>query len=177
MELQELLRKRRSYRGMFTERKVTMEEMRLIIEAAFLAPTGCNLQSSRMIGVLDNEKVKRIAKIYGQEWAATAPSCVVIATKEMYRKDKGPSRHREDFGAAAQSLLLAVENLGLATTWIQGQIENEKGKEIGSLLKVPEEYSVIGYFPIGEAEKETNGPKKMTFEERCFLDEFGKEFK
>lgn len=94
----------------------------------------------------------------------------------MLQGGKGPSRHKEDFGAASQNLLLAVEELGLATTWIQGQIENEKGIEIGKLLKVPEEYIVMGYFPIGEPIKEVKGPKKLSFEERCFLEEFGVEF-
>lgn len=72
---------------------------------------------------------------------------------------------------------MAVENLGLAITWIQGQIENEKGAEIGKLLNVPEDYTVTGYFPIGEPVTEVKGPKKMEFSERCFIDEFGKGFK
>ena len=101
---------------------------------------------------------------------------IEFATKEMALKGKGPSRHKEDFGAAAENLLLAVEELGFATTWIQGQIENEKGAEIGKLLKVPEDYTVAGYCPIGEPVTEVKGPKKMEFNERCFIDEFGKGF-
>lgn len=100
MELLELLRNRRSYRKEFSSRKVTKEELKTILEAAFLAPSGCNLQSVRMIGVLQEEKVKKIADIYGFEWAKTSTACVVIATKAMALKGKGPSRHKEDFGAA-----------------------------------------------------------------------------
>ncbi len=176
MDLQELLRKRRSYRKDFSKRKVTKEEMKIILEAAFLAPYGCNLQSARMIGVLEEEKVKKIAEIYGFEWAKSSTACVVIATKEMYKEGKGPSRDKEDLGAAAENLLLAVESLGLATTWIQGQIENGKGIEIGKELKVPKDYKVTGYFPIGEPMVEVKGPKKMEFNERCFIDEFGRPF-
>ena len=44
---------------------------------------------------------------------------------------------------------------------------------MGKLLKVPEEYTVMGYFPIGEPIKKVKGPKKLEFKERCFLDEFG----
>lgn len=47
---------------------------------------------------------------------------------------------------------------------------------MGKLLKAPEEYTVMGYFPIGEPIKEVKGPKKLSFEERCFLEEFGVEF-
>lgn len=176
MEFKEVLKNRRSYRKNFSDRKVTREELKDIMEAAYMAPSGCNLQSARIIGVMEEDKVKEIADIYDYDWARKSTACVVIVTKEMFRKDKGPSRHKEDFGAAAENLLLAVTDLGLATTWIQGQIENEKGVKIGKLLKVPEDYHVIGYFPIGEPTEEVKDPKKLTFEECCFMEEFGMEF-
>ena len=176
MELKEILKNRRSYRHDFSDYKVTKEELKYLVEAAFLAPTGCNLQSSRIIGILDEEKLKEIGEIFGRSWAKTATAAVIIATKPVALKGRGDSRYREDFGAAAQNLLLAVEDLGLATTWIQGNIEFEKAKEIGKLLNVPEDYTVTGYFPIGQPIKKVDGPKKISFNERCFLDEFGKEF-
>lgn len=177
MEFRDLVKKRKSYRHNFSRRKVTKEEMKSILESASLAPSGCNLQSARFIGVLKEELVGKIGEIYGFDWAKTATACVVVVAKEVAKEGKGPSRYKEDFGAAAQNLLLAITDLGLATTWIQGQIENEKGSQIAKLLKVPKEYKMMGYFPIGEPIEEVKGPKKMTFEERCFIDEFGKSYR
>ena len=123
------------------------------MEATYLAPSGCNLQTSRIIGILDQEKIQSLGEIYGREWAKTAKAVVIIATKEGFLKGKGPSRHKEDFGAAAQNLLLAVKDLGLGTTWIQGQIEDGKNIKMGKLLKAPEEYTVMGYFQYENRQK------------------------
>lgn len=177
MQLKELLKNRKSYRFDFTDRKVTKDELHYLMEAAYLAPSGCNLQSSRIIGILDEEVLQKLSEIFGFAWAKTATAAIVIVTKPMAIEGRGPSRYKEDFGAAAQNLWLAITDLGLATTWIQGQIENEKGEQMAEVLNVPEDFSLIGYFPIGEPSREATRPNKMPFEERCFLDEFGKEFK
>ncbi|NMA07412.1 MAG: nitroreductase [Ruminococcaceae bacterium] len=172
MELRDVLKKRASYRFDFTDRKVTKDELKYIVEAAFLAPSASNRQTPRIIGVLDDEKVLKLGEIYGFDWAKTATAAVVIAYKEIKRPGKR-SRHLEDFGAAAQNLLLAVTDLGFATTWIQGQIEDGKSEQMAKLLNLPEDIFVIGYFPIGEPSREFSGPDKMSFDERCFLNEFG----
>lgn len=176
LEFKEVLKKRRSYRKKFSDRKVTREELKYIIEAAYMAPSGRNLQTARIIGVLEEQKVNKIAEICGYEWAKDTTACVVIVTKEILGAGNKPSRHKEDFGAAAENLLLAVTDLGLATTWVQGYIENEKGIQIEKLLNVPDDYYVIGYFPIGEPEEEVKDPKKLSFKDCCFIEEFGKEF-
>lgn len=176
MELKDALRNRKSYRFEFTDRKVTRDELKYMMEAAYLAPSGCNLQSLRVVGVLDEDKIKKLGEIFGFAWAQSATAVIVLLTKEVAMEGRGPSRYREDFGAASQNLWLAVTDLGFATTWIQGQIDNEKGEAMEVLLNVPEDYTITGYFPIGEPSREAISPKKMPFDERCFLDEYGKTF-
>ncbi len=170
MKLIDIMKKRCSYRNTFTDKKVSLDEMRLILEAGYTAPSGCNLQTCKFIGVLDSEKVKAIADIYGHEWANTAPACIVIVTQPLVKSGKGCSRYLEDFGAAAQNILLQIVELGYATTWIQGQIEGDKAREIGKILNVDSEYTVIGYFPVGEPACELKYVKKQDFNERCFID-------
>ena len=58
----EILKSRRSYRHEFSDRKVSKEELKYIMEATYLAPSGCNLQTSRIIGILDQEKIKTLEK-------------------------------------------------------------------------------------------------------------------
>lgn len=173
MSLLELMKKRASYRDEFTDREVSLDEMNYLLESGYTAPSGCNLQTPRFIGVLDRDKVKKIAEIYGHDWAKTSTACIVIVTKPLALKGKGQSRYLEDFGAAAQNILLSVVELGFATTWIQGQIEGEKASAIAEVLNVPEDYTVIGYFPIGEPKNSLNYVKKQDFSERCFIDTYG----
>lgn len=176
MELRDVLQARRSYRASFGARKVTHDEMRYILNAAYTAPSGCNLQTARMVAVLDPHTLTALGEIVGHSRVKTATAALVMTTKPLAIEGRDPSRNKEDFGAAAQNVLLAVTDLGLATTWIQGQIENEKADKIAALLEIPEDYSVVGYFPIGEPTREVKAPNKLAFEERCFIDRFGQAF-
>ena len=54
------------------------------MEAGFLAPSGCNLQTTKFIAVDDPELVKKLAEIYGHEWAATAPAAILLLTKKIF---------------------------------------------------------------------------------------------
>lgn len=58
MELQEVLNSRRSMRSYDAERKVTKEQLETIINAAILAPSWKNLQTSRYYCILSDEKLK-----------------------------------------------------------------------------------------------------------------------
>lgn len=58
MELQEVLNSRRSMRSYDAEKKVTKEQLETIINAAILAPSWKNLQTSRYYCILSDEKLK-----------------------------------------------------------------------------------------------------------------------
>ena len=58
MELQEVLNSRRSMRSYDAEKKVTKEQLETIINAAILAPSWKNLQTSRYYCILSDEKMK-----------------------------------------------------------------------------------------------------------------------
>lgn len=49
MELMEAIRARRSYRGPFAPTPIPREDLRELLEAGVLAPSGCNLQTTRLI--------------------------------------------------------------------------------------------------------------------------------
>lgn len=82
MELMEAIRARKSYRNEFYNTPVPRSDLREILEAGLAAPSGCNLQTTQLIGVDDPVLVKRLAEIYGREWAATAPAAILVLTKE-----------------------------------------------------------------------------------------------
>ena len=58
MELQEVLNSRRSMRSYDAEKKVTKEQLETIINAAILAPSWKNLQTSRYYCILSDEKIE-----------------------------------------------------------------------------------------------------------------------
>ena len=82
MELMEAIRARRSYRGPFAPTPIPREDLRELLEAGALAPSGCNLQTTCLIGVDDPALVKKLAEIYGKSWALTAPAAILLVTRE-----------------------------------------------------------------------------------------------
>ena len=130
MELMEAIRARKSYRNEFYNTPVPRSDLREILEAGLAAPSGCNLQTTQLIGVDDPVLVKRLAEIYGREWAATAPAAILVLTKETM-SSSGVSYHVHDYSAAVENMLLAIAAKGYASVWIEGQIRGERAKEMG----------------------------------------------
>lgn len=176
MEFQECVHRRHSYRRRFLPEKPSRELLRHLLELAFRAPSGCNLQTVRFIAVDDERSLAELAELYGHAWAKTAPAAVLLLADPNCKRGDGPSRVPEDFAAAAENLLLAVTDAGLSSVWIQGQIEGEIAEKMADVLAVPAPYRILGYFPIGKAAEEVCAPPKLPFEERCFLNRFGASF-
>lgn len=168
MEVMEAIRARRSYRGPFDPTPVSREDMREILEAGVLAPSGCNLQTTRFVGVDDPQLARRLAEAYGKEWALTAPAAVVLLTKE-HPETPGGTRHIEDFSAAAENILLAITAKGYAGVWIEGQISGPPAQAMARILGVPEDLTPAIYIPLGIPLKALPKVKKMPFEERAWF--------
>lgn len=61
MELQDVLNERRSIRSYDADKKVTKEQLEIIINAAILAPSWKNLQTSRYYCILSDEMIKEFS--------------------------------------------------------------------------------------------------------------------
>lgn len=176
MDFKEIIQKRRSYRMEFLDKTIPKEDIKFILEACYNAPSGCNLQTSRIIAVLNPIINKKLSDIFGVNYAKTSKASIVILGKALTKKGKGKTRYIEDFAACAMSLILAATDRNLSTCWIQGQIEGEKAELMKKVLKVDDDYELLGYFPLGYAAKEAKRVEKIPFEEICFLDEFNNKF-
>ena len=125
MELMNAIHERKSYRKPYKPDPIPAESIKEILEAGVAAPSGCNQQTTRFIGVNDPELAHKLAEIYDKPWALTAPAAILLLTRE-HVSYRGNSYHIHDYSAAAENILLAAVDKGYATTWIEGQIEGEK---------------------------------------------------
>lgn len=172
MEALQAIRQRKSYRGKFKADPVPREDLREILEAGFLAPSGCNMQTTKLIGVDDPELVGQLAQIYGNEWATTAPAAIVLVTKYTLAPS-GVSYHVHDYSAATENILLAVEEKGYATTWIEGQIHGAKAAKMGEILGVPDDMQIVVYLPLGIPCETVRPAVKVPFAERAWFNRYG----
>ncbi len=118
MEYFELIRNRFSVRK-FKNEKVKSEDIKKILEAGHLAPTGCNNQPQRIL-VIDSdeglEKLKRSTKCH-----FNAPCAMLIC----YHRDECWKRRYDgrdcgvvDASIVTTHMMLAAADIGVGTTWV-----------------------------------------------------------
>ncbi|AQQ08480.1 FMN reductase [NAD(P)H] [Sedimentisphaera cyanobacteriorum] len=170
MDLFEAFKKRHSYRGDFTDEKVSRYMLEKIVEAGILAPSGKNEQTTQFVVVDDEEKVKEIASISGGRKAFHTASayivCLIDREPEPILKDM--NFQVEDCAAAVENMLLAVSSFGLATVWIDGWLRVEgRNEKVCEILGVPKNKIARVILPIGYPAKTPEGPEKLGINERA----------
>jgi len=191
------IRNRRSIRS-FTTDPVTDEQIHVLLEAANQAPSAHNQQSWRFI-ILRNEKKQELADLVSNRandfprpssallrMAArsiqSAPVVIAVANTgelishgtDLFKVDKEMAHdffrtmEIQSSAAAVQNLLLAATSLGLATVWL-GILFLMKDEVLQVLGEPAGEFMAV--IPVGYAQRDTGGPKKLPVEMRVrFLD-------
>ena len=175
MDTLELINNRRSYRGTYEGTPVPRETLRRILEAGLAAPSGCNKQTTSLIAVDDPETLKRIHAVIDPDVAATAPAAVCVLTRRI-RAYRDRCFSVQDYSAAIENMLLAIEALGYRSCWYEGHITDTDaiGRKIADVLNVPEEYELVCFLPVGIAAQPVSSPAKKPFEERAWFNRFGR---
>lgn len=152
MEFSELLTERRSVRA-FSDRKVTTEQIKRMLEAATRAPNACNMQSWHFYAVTDDAVRAKFAE-FCAPWAATAPVIFVVCTDGEAIVKRFGERARlftyQDTALAAENLLLAAADMGLNGCFM-GAFDGDKCRET---LSIPEKHEIVALIPVGEASSE-----------------------
>lgn len=168
---------RRSYRGKYLPGSVLREHLHLIIEAGLAAPSGCNKQTTSVIAVDDPDVLKRLHAVIDPPVGETAPAMICVLTRRIFAyRDKCYAT--QDYAAAIENMLLAITALGYSSCWIEGHITDTDriGDQMARILGVPEEYELVCMLPVGIAAEELRPLQKRPFEERAWLNGFGKTF-
>ena len=176
MDLFEAIAKRHSYRGPFKDQPVGREDLRRIVEAGLLAPSGMNRQTTTFVIVDDPERVAEIAGMPGanqaQREAKAFIACIVDVDPEAIYV--GYTFQVEDCSAAVDNMLLAVTALGYATVWIDGWLRaDDRAQAVGRALGLPAEKVVRVLLPIGVPAEARHQPEKLPFEERAWFNQYG----
>ncbi len=117
-----------------------------------------------------------------QAWAGNSSLLILVAAKQVFRTKDNPNRHGDyDAGAAAISLVLQAEALGLRAHQMGGFDQNKARIDFA----VPDGYNCIAMIAVGkQASPETlpKGPmldmekgerKRLAFSENFFVGKWG----
>ncbi len=155
--IEELIRKNRSYRRFYGDRRVEEQTLRELVDLARLSASGGNMQPLKYILSCDPEKNAKIFSTLA--WAASLPDwdgpvegerpsayIVMLLDKEI-RKDAGA-----DHGIASQSILLGATERGLGGCMI-GSIDR---KALREALDVPERYEILLVLALGRPKEQVS---------------------
>ena len=118
MEFSQLIKNRYSVRS-FTGEGVKKEALDKILEAAHLAPTGCNFQPQRILVLNTPEAIEKLHTCTRSHFGAPTALLVCYNKDECWtRKYDGAVSGPIDASIVATHMLLAAENEGVGCTWV-----------------------------------------------------------
>lgn len=166
---------RYSYRGTYKDTPVPREDLLKILQAGCDAPSGCNCQTTSFIAVDDPELMARLFTVLKKGVGKTAPAMICVLTRKIIAyRDR--TFYIQDYSAAIENMLLAIEDLGYASCWIEGHVTgtDRAGDKMAAMLNVPEEYELVAYLPVGVPAEDAVRVKKQPLNERAWFNGFGK---
>lgn len=169
----DVIKNRSSYRGAYKDIPVPRQDLITIMEAGLVAPSGCNKQTTSLVGVDDPELLRELKAGLKPPIGATAPAFIVVLSQKIYAHGH-KSYFVQDYSACIENMLLAIEALGYKSCWYEGDITTrpQNARHIGQVLNVPEGYKVVCLVPVGIAVEESTHPNKKSFEERAWFNRF-----
>jgi nitroreductase len=145
-----LLRKRWSPRA-FSERPVTNEDLRALLEAARWSFSSYNEQPWRFIIArksdgADFERILNLLVPFNQAWAKNAPLLMITLAKKTFSHDGSQNFHAlHDAGAALAMLAVQATAMGLHMHGMAGFDRERARRELG----VPDDYELVAAVAIG----------------------------
>lgn len=167
---------RRSYRGKYLSETVPREHLQAILEAGLAAPSGCNKQTTSLIAVDDPAVLEKLHAVITPPVGETAPAMICVLTERIIAyRDRCFAT--QDYAAAIENMLLAIEELGYASVWVEGHITDtdQIGRQMADILGVPEDMELVCFLPVGKAAETVKAPVKKPFEARAWFNGYGKE--
>lgn len=177
MELQDVIKERRSIRR-FSNKKPDWRDVIEIIDTARFAPMAGNDFTLKFLVVSDTKIIEKITNACQQPFVGEAQYLIVVFsdTKRAVNQfgEKADMFVRQQAGAAIQNMLLTITEKGLATCWIGYFAEEQVKRE---LKVVPPTAQVEAILPIGYESKAQEHKKikkkKVELENILFFNKWG----
>ena len=173
LDVFEAIKERRSIRA-YTDEKVSDKDVERLIDAARWAPSAGNIQPWEFVVVKEGETKRRLSDAaLNQTFIETAPVVIVVCA-DLNRSSMGyGSRGKnlyslQDTAAATENIILAAQELGLATCWV-GAFREE---EVAKAVKAPRNLRPVAVVPVGHPAERPVAPPKRSVNENVHYETF-----
>ncbi len=122
MEFNNLIRNRISVRNYDPDHPVSREVLERILDAGRMAPSACNNQPWKFLVISSPGMLSKVRGSYDRPWYKEAPHILVVVgfkSQAWIRKYDGYNSIKTDMAIAMTHLILAAENEGVGTCWIE----------------------------------------------------------
>ena len=148
MEFYNLIISRESIRNYDPDRQVPKQILEKILNAGRIAPSACNIQPWKFLVVSSPEMLEKIRACYSRDWFRDAPHVLIVIglkDKAWKRSFDGYNSIETDVAIAMTHLILAAENEGVGTCWIEAY----NPAILRKALSLSEDQLVFGITPLG----------------------------
>jgi len=173
LDVFEAMKQRRSIRA-YSDEKVSEQDVEQLIDAARWAPSAGNTQPLELVVVKDMEMKRKLSDAaLNQTFIQKAPVVIVICA-DVTRSSRGYGSRGEqlysiqDTAAATQNILLAAQELGLATCWVGAFRE----KEVAKAVNAPKNMKPVAIVPLGHPAERAVAPQKRSVNEIVHYETF-----
>ncbi|WP_235069346.1 nitroreductase family protein [Turicibacter sp. TJ11] len=163
MNTLEAITKRRSHHE-FKETKLSKEQLELLIKCGLCAPSCNNEQPWYLVGILNcetihllNDEINIVKDEVLKDYFYGAPALILVLG------DKIATNSLVDCAVCTQNILLAAEDLNLASCWIdevKALNQSEKFYDYQDQFQIPEGYEFMGGVALGERLKTPEEPEQ-----------------
>ncbi len=140
MKVRDIIQKRRSIRK-FQESSLPEEDLKILMDAAQLAPSASNRQPYSFIIVKDKELMRELSKKASIQRFIRNAAVIFVAVGDPEQE----RWYKVDIGIAVQQICLQAVELGLGSCWL-GAFDEENLKQ---LLKIPNKLHVVALLAVG----------------------------
>lgn len=160
MNIDALAKKRKSVRS-FKSKKVSWKQILDAIDTALQGPFAGNHNNLNFLIIESKETIKQVASFCDQSWVVEASSLVLVLSDDTHLEniygERGRVYSRQQAGAAIQTMLLKLTEIGLGSCWV-GAYTDELIKQ---KLKIPQHIQIEAIIPVGYSnDKEGKKPKR-----------------
>ncbi len=173
MEFDTVIEKRHSVRA-FKNKKASWK---LVLESIDAANQGAFADSHNPLKflIIEEEKtISKIAELASQLWINEAKAIILVCSDDTHIEhlhgERGKRYSRQQAGAAINTIILKLTDLGLASCWV-GLFTDEQIKQH---LKIPSHIELEAIIPIGyEKVKPATKKRKKSLENALYWESWG----
>ena len=145
---------RRSIRS-YTNRPVSDETVKLLLQAAMAAPSAKNAQSWEFIVIRDKKTLQQVSSFH--PFSKQVPNAqVAIVVCGNTKLQAAPGHWIPDASNASMNILLAAHSLGLGAVWTTFYPYEDRTAGIRKLLNLPDHIMPLNIIPLGYSTEKGN---------------------